>query len=101
VREEGVFLLEELTALQADHAEMGDVRGIGLMLGIEIVDQETGEPAPEAAARIQRAALERGLILELGGRFDAVVRLLPPLNVTRETIHQSLEILRAALSEPS
>ena len=48
---------------------------------------------------MQRAALERGLIVELGGRHDAVVRLLPPLNVTRRTLDQALEILRDAVAD--
>ena len=50
---------------------------------------------------MQRAALERGLIVELGGRGDAVVRLLPPLNVTRRTLDQALEILDDALAVAS
>ena len=50
---------------------------------------------------IQRGALERGLILELGGRHDCVVRLLPPLNVSRETVDQALTILEDALAAAS
>ena len=49
------------------------------------------------ARAIQRAALERGLIVELGGRNGAVVRFLPPLNVTRRTLDQALEILRDSI----
>jgi diaminobutyrate-2-oxoglutarate transaminase len=97
VREQGDYIVEQLRALQAEHGAIGDVRGIGLLIGLEIVNPETGEPDAETALGIQRAALERGLILELGGRFDAVVRLLPPLNVSRETIDQALDILHASL----
>ena len=67
------------------------------MLGIELVDPATGAPNSHAAVAVQRAALERGLIVELGGRDDAVVRMLPPLNVTRATLEQALGILREAL----
>jgi diaminobutyrate-2-oxoglutarate transaminase len=68
------------------------------MLGIELVDA-AGEPNSQAAAAAQRGAIERGLILELGGRGDCVLRMLPPLNVTRETLDQAFEILDAALAD--
>ena len=64
---------------------------------IEIIDPDTGETDTEAALTVQRAALDRGLILEVGGRGDAVVRLLPPLNVSRRTLDQALDILDAQL----
>ena len=99
MRREGEYVLDELRALQAEHPAIGDVRGLGLMVGIEMIDPETGAPASEVALRIQRLALERGLIFELGGRYDAVVRMLPPLNVSRETLDQALEIVREAVAE--
>ena len=71
------------------------------MLGLELVDPETGEPNTEAALSVQRVAIERGLILELGGRGNCVVRLLPPLNVTRETLEQAFDILDFALAQAS
>ena len=58
-------------------------------------------PAPPDSAlalRIQRGALERGLIVELGGRDDCVVRLLPPLNVTRETLDQALDVMESTFA---
>ena len=64
-----------------------------------MIDPETGAAAPDLASRIQRSALERGLILELGGRYDAVVRMLPPLNVSRATLDQALGILRETLAQ--
>jgi len=99
VRTEGEYILEELRALQSEHPAIGDVRGLGLMIGFEMVDPETGAPAPEVARRVQQLAVERGLILELGGRYDAVVRMLPPLNVSRETVDQALDVVRSVLLE--
>ena len=99
-----VEIFEGDPAGQSDNFRWGDVleaRGCGLMLGLELVDPATGEPNPGAAAALQRAALRRGLIVELGGREDAVVRMLPPLNVTRRTIEQALAILQASLLEVS
>ncbi|MGO1053567.1 diaminobutyrate--2-oxoglutarate transaminase family protein [Crossiella sp. CA198] len=85
----GESLLTELRGLQERTHCVGEVRGRGLMLGLEIVDP-TAEPdalgarpaAPELAAAIRAECLRRGLILELGGRADAVIRLLPPLTIT-------------------
>ena len=54
--------------------------------------------AAEVAARVQRAALRRGLILEIGGREDRVVRVLPPLNVTRRTTDDALAIIASAVT---
>jgi diaminobutyrate-2-oxoglutarate transaminase len=99
VREQGEYALATLEEFAREHAMIAEARGSGLMLGIEIVNPATGEPDAAAAIAVQRAALERGLIIELGGRHDAVIRLLPPLNVTRRTLDQALEILQDALAE--
>jgi diaminobutyrate-2-oxoglutarate transaminase len=98
VTELGALALEALSELADAHALAAQARGVGLMLGIELVDPETGGPNQQAAVAVQRAAFERGLIVELGGRDDAVVRLLPPLNVTRATLDQALGILRESLA---
>jgi diaminobutyrate-2-oxoglutarate transaminase len=98
VREQGAVAMAGLQALADEFEIVAEARGTGLMLGIELVDRDTGAPNSSAAQAVQRTALERGLIVELGGREDAVVRLLPPLNVTRETIDQALAILREALT---
>lgn len=98
VREQGEYALAALQELQREHTIVADVRGLGLMLGLELVDPR-GESPGRLARAVQRAALSRGLIVELGGRHDAVVRILPPLNVTRRTIDQALEILGAALAD--
>lgn len=70
-------MLTALRALAADHPCIGDVRGRGLMLGVELVDPETGDAAPDLAATVRQECLDRGLIVELGGRHSCVVRLLP------------------------
>ncbi|MBP2477827.1 diaminobutyrate-2-oxoglutarate transaminase [Crossiella equi] len=85
----GTRLLRELRSLQARTRCIGEVRGRGLMLGLEIVDPDTAPDrrgtrpaAPALAAAVREQCLRRGLILELGGRQDSVVRLLPPLVIT-------------------
>jgi diaminobutyrate-2-oxoglutarate transaminase len=103
--EVGARMLRHLRGLQDRHPSLGDVRGRGLMLGLEIVDPD-GEadalgarpPAPELARGIRQECLERGLIVELGGRDDTVVRLLPPLVITDEQAESVLQRLADAVS---
>jgi diaminobutyrate-2-oxoglutarate transaminase len=101
VREQGAYAMGRLRELESQYDCIGEVRGVGLMIGMEIVDPRSGDPDYELALAIQRGALERGLILELGGRHDCVVRLLPPLNVSRETLDQALSILDETLESSS
>ena len=89
----GLRLRAHLQRLQQDFAQLGDIRGRGLMLGVELVDPHgerdaLGHPPAcrQLAPRLQRECLRRGLILELGGRHGAVVRFLPPLIITAEQI---------------
>ncbi|MEV5509700.1 aspartate aminotransferase family protein [Streptomyces orinoci] len=75
-----------------------EVRGRGLLWGVELADPDTGAPAARLAAEVQAQALRRGLIVELGGRQDAVVRLLPPLNVTEEVVDTACSILDESIA---
>lgn len=97
VRARAEQLMVHLQGLRAVSPYVADVRGLGLMSGVELTDPATGLPAAQLARRVQREALQRGLILELGGRDDCVVRMLPPLNCTAEEIDTAGRILREAL----
>lgn len=101
----GTRMLTRLRGLAADHPCVGDVRGRGLMIGIELVEAEAepddrGAPpaAPRLAAAVRTEALRRGLIVELGGRHGAVVRLLPPLTITDEQAEAVLDRLADAIA---
>ncbi|MFF4188657.1 diaminobutyrate--2-oxoglutarate transaminase family protein [Streptomyces sp. NPDC001691] len=102
----GARMLGQLQGLAADHPCIGDVRGRGLMIGVELVDPEredltTGNPPPPApalASAVQQECLRRGLIVELGGRHSSVVRLLPPLTLTDEQAVAVLDRLADALA---
>jgi diaminobutyrate-2-oxoglutarate transaminase len=97
VQSEGAHLISELTKLRTSPL-ISDVRGLGLMLGIEMAGWPAASvSAHEVAIRLQRQALRRGLILEIGGREDRVVRLLPPLNLSRRTADDALAIIRDSL----
>ena len=78
---------------------VGEVRGRGLMIGIELVrDRETREPWPELASEVRRACAARGLIIEVGGHFDNVARFLPPLVISRRLLELGIEIFLDSLS---
>ncbi|MGD3110284.1 diaminobutyrate--2-oxoglutarate transaminase family protein [Streptomyces sp. YGL11-2] len=101
----GSRMLARLGGLAAAHDCVGDVRGRGLMLGVELVDRaadtdaDGARPAdPVLAAAVQQACLDRGLIVELGGRHSAVVRLLPPLTITDEQADAILDRLADAIT---
>src|SRR5262249_4915509 len=89
---------------QDHYSFIGDVRGLGLMLGVEVVDPEeadgAGRPrgAGELARKIQAECFKRGLILEVGGRRGAVLRLLPPLIISPEQVDQVCDILADAFA---
>jgi diaminobutyrate-2-oxoglutarate transaminase len=98
VRERG-HQVDELLADLQDLPWVHDVRGVGLMWGIELADPATGRPAGALARQVQARALRRGLILECGGRNDCVVRMLPPLNVTADVIIEACAILADCIRE--
>jgi diaminobutyrate-2-oxoglutarate transaminase len=83
----------------ADHPAVLEVRGRGLMWGIELVAPGDGRTVTELAEEVQARALRSGLIVELGGRDDCVVRMRPPLNVTAEVLDIALSILLDAIDD--
>lgn len=108
----GARLLAQLGELPFRHGFVGDVRGRGLMVGIECVDQRAqdayGRPAPSGALAhaVQASCVRRGLLVDTGGRYGSVVRLMPPLIVQADDIDRIAAILRdacadAVLQDPS
>jgi len=105
----GELTLDLLRKAQQTLPSVGDVRGKGLMIGIEMVhDRETKEPWSEMAARVRSECFKRGVVIEVGGHFGNVARFLPPLVITRELMVRGVEIfvesVRAseeALARPS
>ena len=97
-RERGAQLLDGLRELQAEHPAIGDVRGLGLMVGCEFTGPE-GKPDSETASRVLKASLKRNLLLLTCGSYNNVVRWIPPLVVTREQIDEGLALFNQALAE--
>jgi 2,2-dialkylglycine decarboxylase (pyruvate) len=101
-REMGEYLAARLSELQARHEEIGDVRGMGLLRGIELVrDRETREPHHELGALTTARCLELGLSMNIRRRPErgSVWRIAPPLTVAREDIDLAMTIFDQALTE--
>ncbi|GGP98611.1 aminotransferase class III-fold pyridoxal phosphate-dependent enzyme [Streptomyces roseolilacinus] len=99
----GARLLARLRELAAAHACVGDVRGRGLVIGVELADAAAGPggaspPAPALAEAVRRECLDRGLIVGTGGPHSGVVRLLPPLTLTDEQAAAVLDRFADALA---
>lgn len=92
-----------LTLLREAASEMpaiGEVRGRGLMIGIELVkDRDSKEPWPELASSLRRTCCERGVIIEVGGHHHNVARFLPPLVITRRLLLSGIDVVIATLRE--
>jgi 4-aminobutyrate aminotransferase-like enzyme len=97
----GDYLVEGLKDLQKSFPIMGDIRGKGLMLGIEFADPVTKAPLPEVTARIVENAKDQGVILGKGGLWGSVIRLKPPMNITKQDVDHCLKIMRKALESVS
>lgn len=100
----GDRLVALLLETQATAVSIGEVRGRGLMVGAEIVDplaapdgRGVRPPAPELARLVQRTCYDLGLIVEVGGSYDNVVRFLPPLVIEEAEIHEAAETFDAAV----
>ena len=96
----GGHLRARLDGLAEKHGAIGEVRGMGLMQGVELVkDRKTKEPAPEAAAAVLESAKDHGLIVGKGGLYSNVLRISPPLTVTTEDADQAADVLDKAFGE--
>jgi 4-aminobutyrate aminotransferase / (S)-3-amino-2-methylpropionate transaminase / 5-aminovalerate transaminase len=90
----------ELKALERQYAGIGEVRGLGAMMAIELVkSRETKKPDADAATKICAAALEQGLILIKCGMHGNAIRILVPLNASAEELEAGFEILRGAFAK--
>ena len=88
-----------LQALKARHRQVGDVRGLGAMQAIEIVQPGDQAPDPAAAQRIVDLARSRGLLLLKSGTYKNVIRLLPPLTTPPPDLQRGLDLLAGACAE--
>jgi 4-aminobutyrate aminotransferase len=93
----GEYAIDALTEIMQRHPSIGDVRGKGLMIGVEFVkDRETKEPAKELTGRVIHRAFERGLLMLSCGH--SVIRVAPPLSISRSEVDEGLKIFEEAIT---
>jgi 4-aminobutyrate aminotransferase len=95
----GAYFREKLDALQEKHALIGDVRGMGLMQALELVeDRATKQPAPAKTNALMEEARKRGLLIGKGGFYGNVIRMSPPLNISKADVDEAIRILDESFS---
>jgi len=95
----GAQIMKRLGAFQERCPRIGDVRGKGLMIGIELVTDKQKTPAVKEATRVREPCREAGLLIGLGGVYGNVLRLQPPLVLTEAEADQACDILGKAIAQ--
>ena len=96
----GAYLHEKLVELQAKHPLIGDVRGLGMIQGVELVtDRAAKTPAAKETAKVTYRAFELGLLVYYVGMFNNVLEITPPLIMTRAQVDEGVAILDQALTD--
>jgi len=95
--QKGTYLLGQLNRKQRDRPLVGEIRGKGLMIGIELVLDEKRTPAPAEAEAVRELCLANGVLVGVGGVYGNVVRIQPPLVMAQEQIDQAVEVLALAM----
>jgi 4-aminobutyrate aminotransferase/(S)-3-amino-2-methylpropionate transaminase len=85
--------------LQAGDDRIGDVRGRGAMIAIELVKSGTSEPDAELTKKLSTAAHAAGVVILTCGMFGNIIRLLPPLTISDELLAEGLDVLTGLLGE--
>ena len=95
--EKGKLLLAALKDLQKTQPLIGDVRGHGLMVGVELVRGQDKAPAPEETAKVKNLLREKGFLIGVGGTWGNVLRIQPPLVISREDLLRAVDTLGECL----
>jgi 4-aminobutyrate aminotransferase-like enzyme len=96
----GGYFRKKLEALQEKYPLIGDVRGLGLMQGLELVkDRKTKEPATEATSQLLERTRENGLLVGKGGLYGNVIRLSPMLNIPKSDVDEAITLLDKSFAE--
>ena len=92
----GEILTTELKAIAAMHPEIGEIRGRGAMIAIELVKAGTKDPNPELMAKVIKYCQSKGVLILTAGSYGNVIRFLPPLVITDELLKDALSVLAEA-----
>ena len=97
--EVGNYFQQGLKGLQEKHAMIGEVRGMGCMQALELVkDRKTKEPAPQETNRLLDEARRVGLLIGKGGLYGNVIRMSPPMNISKTDVDEAIKMLDTALT---
>jgi 4-aminobutyrate aminotransferase len=94
----GHYLRDQLNGLKEKHRVIGEVRGMGLIQGMEIVKSKK-EPAPDLVAGLFEKTKEQGLLIGKGGLYGNVIRITPPLTIERNEIDRAIRIMDQAFEK--
>jgi 4-aminobutyrate aminotransferase/(S)-3-amino-2-methylpropionate transaminase len=97
--EKGAYLMDRLNKLKQDMPLIGEVRGLGLMVGIELVLDEKRTPATAETEAVRDHCLANGVLVGVGGVYGNVVRVQPPLVITRQQIDQAVDAIAHAVEQ--
>jgi 4-aminobutyrate aminotransferase len=97
-RARGAELKTGLGKIAAEDDRIGDIRGPGLMIGVEFIDRATGAPDGTLPDRLMAASADAGLLVLTCGRLHEVIRWIPPLDVTAAEIAEAVEIFGESLA---
>lgn len=97
-RNMGAYALQQLEQLKIKHSTIKNIRGVGLMIGIELQDPDTGKPDGAAVMGVLDECLQRGVLFYLCGNSGEVIRMIPPLTISKEQIDEGIEVLDQALT---
>src|SRR5690348_16325184 len=98
-QQHGEYITNALKILQTNFPIIGDVRGLGLMIGMEMVGGDDLKPAPTHAEAIRKSCFNRGVLVGVGGIYGNVVRIQPPLVIRKDQIDSLLEAVTEAVTE--
>lgn len=94
----GAIITERLSAMQKLFPVIGDIRGIGAMQAFELVEQGTMNPNQKATDALMRFCHQNGVVVLNAGTYSNVIRLLPPLAITDELLHDALDVISDGLA---
>jgi 4-aminobutyrate aminotransferase len=98
----GGYLRKKLDEMKERYPLIGDVRGMGMMQGLELVrDRQTKEPAPAETTELMERARANGLLVGKGGLYGNVIRMAPPMNISKADVDEGIRLLDKSLGEIS
>jgi len=99
VERDGKYILSKFRDMMSESDIIGDVRGKGFMIGVELVRRGTTEPNQEAAQKLRESLFQKGLLMHTCGHYGNVMRFMAPLTIENDLVDKGLEIFKSSLKE--